>query len=82
MTKDHFNSLREDEQLTLVFDFGVDVADRVTEEYQITLFQLFSFYVEIYSSTENWLCEIRGFDDTQFLDIYINQIDLVAMIGI
>ena len=81
MTTEYFNLLDETEQLNLVFNFGVDIAQRTTEEHHITLFQLFSFYVEVYTSGEKCLCEIRGFDDTQFLDIYLSEIDLVAMFG-
>ncbi|MBK8522454.1 MAG: hypothetical protein IPL54_16905 [Chitinophagaceae bacterium] len=65
MTAEYSNTLDEVDQLNLVFGYGADVATRSTEEYQITLFQLFSFYVEIYSSGKRMLFEIKGFFFTE-----------------
>lgn len=81
MTAEYFNTLENVDQLNIVFNYGTDIAQRITPEYQITLFQLFSFYVEIYSSGERWLCAIEGFDDTERLDIYINNIDITTMLN-
>ena len=82
MTSTYFNTLDEVDQLDLVFNFGVEIAQRTTEEHQITLFQLFSFYVEVFNSNDDPLCAIKSFDETKFLDIYITEIDLAAMFGI
>ena len=79
MTAQYFNTLDEIDQLNLVFTYGADVAQRNTEEHKITLFQLFSFYVEIYSSGERWLYAIKVFDDLEGLDIYIESIDITAL---
>ena len=81
MTAEYFNALDNVDQLNIVFNYGTDLAQRNTAEYQITLFQLFSFYVEIYSSGENWLCAIKGFDDVEGLDIYIEGIDIDALLN-
>ncbi len=81
MTAENFNALDNADQLNMVFNYGTDIAQRITSEYQITLFQLFSFYVEIYSSGERWLCAIEGFDDVERLDIYLSNIDLAALLS-
>ncbi len=81
MTADYFNTLDNADQLNIVFNYGTDIAQRITEEYQITLFQLFSFYVKIYSSGEKWLCAIKGFDDLEGLDIYIEGVDIDALLN-
>ena len=81
MTVQYFNTLDNVDQLNIVFNYGAYIAQRSTEENQITLFQLFSFYVEIYSSGEKWLCAIESFDDVGGLDIYINDIDITALLS-
>ncbi len=81
MTTNFFNQLDEIDQLNLVFNFGADVAQRTTEDWDITLYLLFSFYVEVYNSKDKIFYEIRGFTETDYLDIYINEMDLTAMFG-
>lgn len=81
MTADYFNTLDKADQLNMVFNYGTVIAQRITAEYQITLFQLFSFYVEIYSSGEKWLYAIEGFDDVERLDIYISNIDITVILN-
>lgn len=81
MTAAYFNTLDEIDQLNLVFNFGVDIAQRTSEGQPITLYQLFSFYVEVSHSEDKVYYEIRSFDETKYLDIYIEEIDLVAMLG-
>ncbi|MBK7308332.1 MAG: hypothetical protein IPI88_15815 [Chitinophagaceae bacterium] len=79
MTAQYFNTQDEIDQLNLVFTYGADVAQRNTEEHQITLFQLFSFYVEIFSSGDKMLCAVNGFDDVDRLDIYIENINITSL---
>lgn len=81
MTLAFFNTLDERDQLNVVVNHGEIIAQRLTEKYQITLSQLFSFYVEVYSSGEKWLCSIRGFDDAENLDIYLESIDISGALG-
>lgn len=81
MTAQYFNTLDNADQLNLVFNYGADIGQRITAEYQITLFQLFSFYVEIYSSAEKWLFAIDGFNDAERLDIYIESIDITSLLS-
>jgi hypothetical protein len=80
MTVEYFNNLDEIDQLNQVFDYGSDVAQRFAEEHQITLFQLDSFYVEIYSSGNKMLCDIKAFDDTAGLDVYLQEININGLI--
>ena len=81
MTAQYFNTLDEIDQLNLVFTYGADIAQRNTEEHQITLFQLFSFYVEIFSSGDKMLCGVNGFDNFEGLNIYIESIDITSLLS-
>lgn len=76
MTAAHFNMLGEQQQLRLTFTFGAGIGDRIAGSYQISLYQLFSFYVEIFTSGENMVCRISGFDDTNRLEPYLDKLDM------
>lgn len=80
MTLYQFNALDETEQHEAVWNNGVHVGDRVEGECKIILYQLFSFYVEIYYHTEfNALRRLRSFSSTQCLDTYISDINLKSL---
>lgn len=73
MTLYQFNALDETEQHQAVWNNGVHVGDRVEGEHKIILYQLFSFYVELYYHTElNVLRRLRSFSSTECLDAYIS----------
>lgn len=76
MTLVHFKTLSEESQLRFLFTFGVDIGNRLSGEYQITLFQIGAFYVELISSSETLLCRINPFDDTNLLEPYFDDFDI------
>ena len=73
MTLYEFNRLDETEQHEAVWNDGVMVGDRMEDEHKIILYQLFSFYVELYYHVEfNVLRRLRSFSSTECLDAYID----------
>lgn len=48
MTLYKFKALTEEEQLAAVSMFGVELAQRIENEYRIWLYQLDGFYVQVY----------------------------------
>lgn len=80
MTLYEFNSLDETEQHEAVWNHGVMVGDRIEGEHKIILYQLFSFYVELFYHVEhNVIRKLRSFSDTLLLDGYINQFSLGSL---
>lgn len=48
MTLYQFIALKEDEQIAAVSMFGVELAQRIENEYRIRLYQIGGFYVQVY----------------------------------
>ena len=81
MTLYQFNTLDETEQHNAVWNHGVMVGDRVEGEHRVILYQLFSFYVELYYHVKmNVLLRLCSFSNTESLDVYLDQIDLKSLI--
>jgi hypothetical protein len=60
---------------------GVFLAKRWQEEYEVLLFQLGSFYVEVfYNLEEEEIGYIRIFESTDLLQPYLNRIDISALV--
>lgn len=74
----NYSELNEVEQHELLWDHGVMIGDRTdTEHNNIILYQMFSFYVELYYSPDyNVLKRLRSFSRLELLDPYIEQIDI------
>jgi len=73
-----FNALNEMEQAKAVWD-GMFVADREDEEHRILLYQIDSFYVEVYyHKQDNALKRFRSFSSINQLDPYLDKIDLTG----
>ena len=53
MTLCEYNSLDQGEQFEALYNYGTHIADRADEEYCLILFQLDSFYVELYFHIEH-----------------------------
>lgn len=78
MTLYQFNALKEVEQAEAVWN-GVFVADREDEEHRILLYQIDSFYVEVYYDMQhNALVRFRSFSSTEQLDPYLDKINLIG----
>jgi len=77
MTLYEYNQLDELEQHETVWDHAVMIGDRIDGEHKVVLYQLFSFYVELYYHQEyNVLRRLRSFSDTECLDAYIKDFTL------
>ena len=77
MTLYEYNKLNESEQYQTMWGHGVVVADRIKGEQKVILYQIFSFYVELYYHIEyNTLIRLKSFSGVEYLDVYIQQLDL------
>jgi hypothetical protein len=77
MTLYQFNDLDELEQHEAICEHGIMIGDRIEGENKIVLYQLFSFYVELFHHIEyNVLRKLRSFSSTEQLDAYISMFDL------
>ena len=77
MTLYQFNSLDDLEQWETMLNHGVIIGSRIDESYRIELYQIFSFYIELYYHIENdVLHRLRSFSNTECLDAYLSQFTL------
>ena len=68
--------LDEMEQIEAIWA-GEFIGDRSDEEHNILLYQVDSFYVEVYYHREyNTIRRFRSFSSTTQLEPYLNQIDI------
>ena len=75
-----FHRLSEKEQLNLLQERSVQVAEREGAFYHIKLYQLENFYVELYYHTHfNVVVNINCFSNTDCLDPYLEAIDVDAL---
>ena len=80
MTEDQFNKLSEDEQSDVISKKAVLISVRRTAEYRILLYQIESFYAEIfYHPTANAI-KIKSFSSTENLQPYLSQISLNGLV--
>ena len=76
MTLYEFNQLDEMEQAEAVWD-GVFIGDREDAEHKILLYQIDSFYVEVYYHKEyNVIRRFRSFSSTDQLQPYLEKIKI------
>ena len=77
MTLWEYNDLDQAEQFEALYDNGIHIADRADNDYCIILFQLDSFYVELYFHIEqNALKRLRCFSNVDLIAPYLEHIDL------
>ena len=77
MTIDQFYDLDEMERHEALWEHGVIIGDRIDNEHKIILYQVFSFYVELYYHiANNALRKLTAFDELEKLDAYILQFNL------
>jgi len=77
MTLYQFNSLNERQQAESLWENGVHIGERQDEEHTIALYQLRSFYVEVfYHSQLNEIKKTRSFSSTEQLAPYTCKIDI------
>ena len=76
-----FNGLSEKQQLDTLEETGVFIAERQRPFYDIKLYQLEGFYVELYYHTHfNVIVNVNCFSNTDCLEPYLQSIDLDALI--
>ena len=77
MTLYDYSELDEVKQHEVLWDHGVMVSDRTDAEHIIILYQMFSFYVELYYNLDyDRLIRLRSFSRLEFLDPYIELFDI------
>ncbi len=77
MTLYQFNVLTENEKTAIVWNEGHFVGDRKENNFSILLYQVQSFYVEVfYSGNENKISRLRSFNSMEQLEPYMRKIDI------
>ena len=76
-----FNVLIESEKTAIVWNEGHFVGDRKENNFSIMLYQVRSFYVELYySGQENKISKLRSFSSTEQLEPYLRNINISGLI--
>lgn len=77
LTLYQFNLLNEDEKGFVLFKDGVFVGDRMDYHFSVLLYQLYSFYVEVYYQQDlNEIQRLRTFSSTEQLEPYLERIQI------
>lgn len=80
MTINQYSRLNESEQLDVLAQTGVLIAQRQDDFYHLDLYQSEGFYVELcYHTHFNTLININAFSHTGRLDPYLQQMDIEAL---
>ena len=81
MTLYQFNVLSEGEKAAVLWSQGDIVGDRIENNFSILLYQVRSFYVELYyNGQENKISKLRSFSSTEQLEPYLGKIDISGLI--
>ncbi len=77
MTLYEFNALNEDQQVETLWEWGEYLMRRAEGRYQLVLYQLHSFYVEVwYQVKDNEISRVRSFSSPDALEPYLKMIEL------
>lgn len=79
MKERQFNRLSEDEQSDVICRRGVLISLRKDNEHKILLYQIDSFYAEVFYHPVNNVISIESFSGTERLQPYLKQIDLAGI---
>lgn len=80
MTFQSFNLLNQDQQQKLILKRGSFLDERTLGPYHIMLYQLSSFYVEVYFVTSSGKSAFfRSFQTTEGLQPYLDNIDIQGL---
>ena len=72
-----YNSLSDSEKIDVLYDHGVYIGKRTIGTTVVLLYQLGSFYVEVYYKLyRRFIRRIHSFISTDFLDPYLQQIEI------
>ena len=76
-----FNCLDEVRQIELLWSAGVLVGSRQEGFYKILLYQIDSFYVEVfYQYFQGKMVKVKSFTDTDQLEPYLNAINIAFLL--
>ncbi|ANE52937.1 hypothetical protein [Flavisolibacter tropicus] len=77
-----FSVLEQIAQQEMVLDDGIYLSSRLFMDYTVLLFQLNSFYVELFYPKDKDKCVIiKGFEDTHDLEPYLKRIDIAPLLS-
>ena len=83
MTLHQYKRLNEGEQFHALEESGVLIAERKDAFCNVQLYQVDSFYVELYHHTHfNVVVNVKSFGSTNFLQPYLKSIDLTSVISL
>jgi hypothetical protein len=77
-----FNCLDEVRQIELLWGAGVLIGSRQEGFYKILLYQIDSFYVEVfYQYFQGKMVKLKSFTDTDQLQPYLDAINITALLA-
>lgn len=80
MTLYEYNLLGTPGQAAVLWDKGVPIGERFNGEYNILLYPIDGFYVEVfYHPEQNTIARLRRFRSTGQLRSYLDKIDLASL---
>ena len=80
MTLQQFKRLRHSNKTETIWEKGEHIASRFYGIYNITLWQLGPFYVEIYfDMLRNKIAAFESFENGHLLDPYLMQVDISGL---
>jgi len=75
MTIDQFRKLNETRQALALWERGVKLASRDEPEFEVTLYQIDGFYVELYyNQKDKMFMRLRCFSNVNLLKPYLDEI--------
>ncbi len=81
MTMYDFQLLPEQQQIDVLYQFGVYIGKRKIKISIILLYQFESFYVEVfYKKYRSHVKHLHCFESTELLDPYLEQIDVENLV--
>ena len=82
MTLISFQSLSQREQCEVTLKKGEPLSDRIEDDFTLLLYQLYSFYVELYFHTAtNELVWINSFESSIDLDPNLSPVDVSKLVS-
>jgi hypothetical protein len=82
MTLDQFIDLNEARQAETLLERGIFLTDRLYKNFSIFLYQLDSFYVEVYHNLRFDIMQgMRCFEDDETLQPYLESIDISRLVN-
>jgi len=77
---DQFKKLSEDAQSNIIYEKGVLISVRRSDEHRVLLYKIDGFYVEVYYHPTNNVIKIESFSGTEQLHPYLKQISLEGIL--